>query len=309
MLAAIVIASSVAEARSSAENAINLSWNDCGTHGQALETFACNTNLNPGSRLIGSFLAPDFDEFIGMRAQIELTPDGGVLPDWWKHGTGGLCRSTNGMTASFDFTSGPGSCADFFQGLATGGYAVDHRPDRATIYLSCGVPYDNRGPLVPGTEYYAFQLNVLHSRTTGTGSCAGCSDPMRLELVRVELMKYGDIDGLVLTGPLNRNWVRWQGPNVDVGFPGAVPLAVSRVVWNTDGRAGRVAFDLPRAGAATLELFDVAGRSRGRETFDGLGPGRHDVTLTAPRALASGVYFVRLTHGGAHAERRLVFTR
>ena len=44
--------------------------------------------------------------FLGISSQIDITSSTATLPDWWKHGTT-QCRSTSGMSVSFDFTSGP----------------------------------------------------------------------------------------------------------------------------------------------------------------------------------------------------------
>ena len=36
---------------------VNLSWDDCGSHGASMRTFACNTN-GGSHTLVGSFVAP-----------------------------------------------------------------------------------------------------------------------------------------------------------------------------------------------------------------------------------------------------------
>ena len=57
-------------------------------------------------------------------------------------------------------TSGPFTCADFFAGHAAGGYAYDigyGGLDKARLRLQAAVPYEERGPLTPGIEYYAFR--------------------------------------------------------------------------------------------------------------------------------------------------------
>ena len=63
-----------------------------------------------------------------------------------------------------------------------------------------------------------------------------------------------------------------------------------------------VAFALPDDAPATLELLDIAGRRVAARAVGELGPGRHVAQLARPGTSASGVYFIRLSHGG----RRLV---
>ena len=70
-----------------------------------------------------------------------------------------------------------------------------------------------------------------------------------------------------------------------------------------------IPFDLPRAGTATLELFDAQGR-RVRRIRVALAAGRHELPLDlrddAGRRLVAGVYAYRLSAGNEKAERRLV---
>ena len=66
-----------------------------------------------------------------------------------------------------------------------------------------------------------------------------------------------------------------------------------------------VQFTLPDARAATLELFDLAGRRILARDVGLLGAGAHSVTLGAGRRLAPGVYLVRLAQGGRSATVRV----
>jgi hypothetical protein len=62
-----------------------------------------------------------------------------------------------------------------------------------------------------------------------------------------------------------------------------------------------VAFSLPDAKPAQLELFDVAGRRVLSRPVGALGPGLHVLRLGGDRRIAPGIYMIRLTAG----ERRL----
>ena len=74
------------------------------------------------------------------------------------------------------------------------------------------------------------------------------------------------------------------------------------------GEGTRLRFDLPRAAAISIEVFDVHGRRVGDRIEETLPPGRHEVPLNA-QGLASGVYLARLTAGGRHEVVRLVHVR
>jgi hypothetical protein len=70
----------------------------------------------------------------------------------------------------------------------------------------------------------------------------------------------------------------------------------------------RLRFELPEAGSATIEMFDVLGRAVGDPIEGSWSAGPHEVSLDA-RRLSPGVYAARLTAGGAFAVVRLVHVR
>ena len=69
---------------------------------------------------------------------------------------------------------------------------------------------------------------------------------------------------------------------------------------------GVVEFSLPDGSPAPLELFDIAGRRVWTQDVGRLGAGPHSVRLSDPRTMAPGVYLLRLTHGEATRETKLV---
>jgi hypothetical protein len=77
-----------------------------------------------------------------------------------------------------------------------------------------------------------------------------------------------------------------------------VVLALEGVRPNPSRGTGlSVAFALPTAAAARLELVDVSGRRLRLEEVGVLGAGRHTVDLAQGRKVAPGLYWVRLTQG------------
>jgi hypothetical protein len=201
---------------------INLSWNDCGVAGTQNTTFACNTNSGAPFSAIGSFDPPaNVPEFLGISAQIDITTDQAAVPDWWKHGTG-QCRGTTGLATSFDFTIGPFTCADVYNGQAAGGSAYDvgfGTPNRARFRIQCAVPFDNRIAVDAGTEYYAFKANILRAKTTGTGNCVGCDAPACIVLNEIQLFQPPEqaFDPQIFNAR-DRQFVTWQSP--EAGPPG-----------------------------------------------------------------------------------------
>jgi hypothetical protein len=194
---------------------INLSWNDCGAAGTANATFACDVSTGIPFTAIASFIAPHpLPQFVGLASQVDVTTDQATLPDWWAHGTG-FCRGSTGMSISFDFTGGPFSCTDFWLGQAAGGFAYDvgfGTAARGRIRIQCAVPFENRAPIDDVSEIYAYKLNLLRAKTTGTGSCAGCNFPACIVLNEIQAFQPPELaDDPEITNSANQSYVTWQG--------------------------------------------------------------------------------------------------
>ncbi|MEO5618437.1 MAG: T9SS type A sorting domain-containing protein, partial [Candidatus Eisenbacteria bacterium] len=70
-----------------------------------------------------------------------------------------------------------------------------------------------------------------------------------------------------------------------------------------------VAFSLPDASPAKLEVLDIAGRRIVAREVGELGPGNHVLNLTEGRTLAPGVYLLRLTQGARALTARASIVR
>jgi hypothetical protein len=186
--AMMVLGASIA----SAQGEINLAWTDCNASGTPMTTFACNSNTGLNS-LVGSFVAPGtLPEFLGISVDMNFQFTGSPgIPLWWQHGAG-TCRGTTGMATNFDFTANF-NCLDFYVGSAAGGFAYDMgygAPNRSRLRIQLAVPFENRGQISDADgEYYAFKVNLLRSKTTGTGSCEGCATPVNIVLDEIQLFQ------------------------------------------------------------------------------------------------------------------------
>ncbi|MBI1799921.1 MAG: hypothetical protein HYR73_09600 [Candidatus Eisenbacteria bacterium] len=160
--------------------AINLGFGDCAAAGSSTAgiTNACVSN-NGSIVLYGSFIPPQpMPKFLGFdHGAVDVFTSGTTLSPWWHMETGG-CRAGR-ISISFDFTSGPGTCTDFFAGQAVGG--MDYGLNQAglganTVRIRMLAAVGDSGLISPGNEYYAFAIHILKIQSTGPGSCAGCLD-------------------------------------------------------------------------------------------------------------------------------------
>lgn len=93
-----------------------------------------------------------------------------------------------------------------------------------------------------------------------------------------------------------------------VDVPGTLELSLQGFQPNPVAGAPVVAFTLPTAGPALLDVIDVAGRRVLTRDAGALGPGRHTLVLEAGE-LAPGVYLIRLTHRERTLHTRGVIVR
>lgn len=95
-----------------------------------------------------------------------------------------------------------------------------------------------------------------------------------------------------------------------VEVPVAANFALRGMTPNPSaGSAALVAFTLPDASPARLEVMDIAGRQVFAREVGSLGPGQHFVRVSDGESLAPGVYLVRLTRGGKSLTAKAVTTR
>jgi hypothetical protein len=94
-----------------------------------------------------------------------------------------------------------------------------------------------------------------------------------------------------------------------VEVPRLAELALRGVRPNPATTALAVTFSLPDAAPARLEAFDLTGRRVAAREVGPLGGGSHEVALGEGRALAPGVYLLRLTRGARVLKARAVIVR
>jgi hypothetical protein len=96
-------------------------------------------------------------------------------------------------------------------------------------------------------------------------------------------------------------------PSATTGVGDTGPLAFALEPPANPAVGGRlmVAFSLPNDARATLEVVDVSGRRTVAREVGSLGAGRHSVDLAAGRAIAPGLYWVRLAQGAEQRVRRV----
>ncbi|MEO5618821.1 MAG: hypothetical protein ABIS67_13725 [Candidatus Eisenbacteria bacterium] len=206
---------------------VNLSWNDCGTFGTLQRNFACNVNTGVNTMVASVITGVDMPQLNGQAGVIDLQTNQAALSPWWLIGGTGAapnCRAGTTITADFSFIT-MFSCVDPWQGGAAGGVnytAGFGGPNRARIRTVCAIAGSTA---INGVdEAYMFKVNINNSRSTGTGSCAGCTDGACIVLNSIQVTQPAGVGDYTLSSPITRNFVQWQGGgNIGGQCPAATP--------------------------------------------------------------------------------------
>ena len=211
---------------------LNLRWTSCyGDGGAQNRTSACTSNLGSAGLMAASFVLPSAGvlQASGIELLLDVASAGATMPDWWRT----TCRS--GFIA-VNPTISPAAinCFDWANGAAAGGLAAYnvgtlYGPTHARLLAGYAVASNNRQD-VPGTfEMFAFNTTINNTKTTGTGSCTGCTTPVCIQFSNLK-MAAGIVTGAVVNGPSapGSNYVTWQGgagagSNLGAGCPAATP--------------------------------------------------------------------------------------
>ncbi|MEO5988976.1 MAG: lamin tail domain-containing protein [Candidatus Eisenbacteria bacterium] len=147
---------------------------------------------------------------------------------------------------------------------------------------------------------FADNVAALFRRTEYARCNADAPDTARM--LAGNATRTGPRDGMVV-------YLHHTG-TTDVEGPGPITLAVESV-RREESEADKlaVAFALPLATPASLEAFDVLGRQLGRVDLNGVGAGRHTVTLAIRAHTASGVVLVRLRQEGCSVVKKCSLMR
>jgi hypothetical protein len=223
---------------------IALAWSECYGSGSATvnKNFACGTNSGAETMYASFIPMGSVDELTAFSMAIDVRTTQGTLPSWWAFGGG--CRATNSATIDLNFLANS-DCTDPWAGGASGGINADltgqqTHNDPSVLRLR-GVGALAGGTIVVDStvHYYCAKVNISHAKTTGTGSCAGCSFPACLRIQAVVLSETA-----VGIPPQARDWrifnalpgqpasqdITWNSP--DPGLPPVCTLVpVKSKTW------------------------------------------------------------------------------
>jgi len=219
-VAVLLCAMTLSGRPAAADPGINLSWNDCGSFGTADAAFACNTNAG-SNQLYASFIPPaGITTLVAAEAVLDITSASAALDPWWCVAPSTGCRAAS-ISAAFSFLVA--NCTDYWSGQASSGtdyqfnitnetVATAPATNHARLRVAGAIDGTIATSVDPGTEYYAFVVNLSHAKTLGT-ACTGCAAPVCIVLNSINLEQPAGVGDFLLTAPPTggRNTVTWQG--------------------------------------------------------------------------------------------------
>jgi hypothetical protein len=213
---------------------LNLSWTTCaGEAGQVNnKTFACASNTGNHLLVVSFELAADLATVTGNELVIDFLTQQPTLPAWWDMKTAGTCRAASLL---FNTTANGGDvvCVDWAAGASVGGIgAYDDKlgsispslqASHRRLVAALAVPGTSPVDLVSATEYFSANVTINSAKTVGTGSCAGCTEPMCIVLNSVKCTTPIGPNDVTLGNASSpgSNIVTWQGAGPDCS---AVPV-------------------------------------------------------------------------------------
>ncbi len=180
---------------------LKLASTDCG--GAQLATWTCTSNGGAAFTAVASVVinaAGSLTTLVAEESMVEFA-FATLVPEWWK--LGGTCRASNALAVGYN--GGLYSCIDYFGGVSTvlgvNSYQIGPDPaigdpngeidgNRVRMRFVSAVDYDLALLTPPpnvGDEIFLYSLVMNKTKSTGTGSCAGCDAQACMMLKWVKL--------------------------------------------------------------------------------------------------------------------------
>ncbi len=196
---------------------LNLAWTKCYGEGSPItnKNFACAANT--GTNVAVASFIPNMTSATvnGNEIVLDLQSSGATLPAWWAFKNIGTCRAA-ALSATSTADANNLVCLDEFAGQATSGIGaytigVGGGANTARLVVLEAVPASALAAVAPNSEFFALSIAINNTKTTGTGSCAGCTTPMCIQLTSIKITAGGGNLDEIITNAASNSRITWQG--------------------------------------------------------------------------------------------------
>jgi hypothetical protein len=211
----------------SAAGGVNLSWTNCFGEGTGANNKTSACAVNTGTNLLVTSFVIDHDiaAVSGNELVVDFLSQSATMPAWWDMKDAGTCRQ---LALGFNLTANAGDavCVDWAQGQSAGGIGAYNNtgienttinPSLSTqwrrLKIAVAVPLAGLQDLVANTEYFSCNITVNNTKTTGAGSCAGCTEPICIVFNSLKVTTNSGAGDFTIGAPTSpgTNIVTWQG--------------------------------------------------------------------------------------------------
>ena len=223
LLGMSMVAAMLLVASSAFAGGVNLRWTDCfGDGGAANRTFACASNLGTNSLVASFSVDTDLLQSSGQEVVMDFISANAALPLWWDMKTAGTCRALS-IGMNFIPSATAVACVDWSGGQASGGigaynnnlgsinpsFTGQHR----RLVAAIAVPGAALADLLANQEYFSCNVVINNLKSVGTGSCAGCAEPVCIVFNSIKLTTQVPANDRIVGNPTvaGSNQVTWQG--------------------------------------------------------------------------------------------------
>ena len=211
---------------------ISMRWSFCSGEGTGTQNraFACTANTGTNVLVLSFELANDVAQVSGNELVLDFLSQSATMPAWWDFKNAGTCR-TGSLAVNVGFDANNVVCVDWAQGLSgagLGSYNTGTPASMGTIdpslanqhkrlTMALAVPPSGLQDLVTATEYFSCNVTINNQKSVGTGSCAGCTEPICIVFnslnVTTPVLANNVLIGNASTA--GSNIVTWQGTGPD----------------------------------------------------------------------------------------------
>lgn len=199
-----------------ATQGMNLRWDAClGDGGRTNKSFACDTNSGSEYLYVSFVTEQPIADITGVEVSVHVHAVAATMPSWWSVFGPLSCRPT-ALRLYWEEGAQTANCQNVFGSDAGGGVTEYTEPFAGTAnYKQILFVIGSSSPFtaLPGTEYFAGQLGILHLKTTSESSCAGCSEPVCIGLNTITLTHASPTTSTHLTDESfpGSSYISWQG--------------------------------------------------------------------------------------------------
>ena len=179
-----------------AQSGLTMYWDNCSDGGANQKTFACAVNTGSDIFYVSVVIPSSMPSFAASSAIIDMTFEDAGIPAWWQT-LGGQCRA-NAIGMTFDPLNFTTNCGDVWQGSANlsvfqpqqGTNVQGHGANTLRLNSGAAIPAGSEIALTAdGSELVVGKVTITHSKTVGTGACAGCTTPVCIVLNECKLQQ------------------------------------------------------------------------------------------------------------------------